>query len=129
MIVHCKITNLMIQIFERNRYLLDFASNCRQPLVDEIGFNLMPNALTEAIIQSVNIQRQKAPFTSNCYDSWTQTNYSEFIDSDLKYSMTQCQRTCTHSSILNDCGCYHAIFVDGDIDDSEPCNMTSTCKF
>ena len=52
------------------------------PLPDERGVDLMPNTLTRAAIQEVNITRQPSPYTSNCSGSWSTTNYSAYIDSD-----------------------------------------------
>ena len=71
-----------------------------RPLVDEFGYDLMPNTLTEAAIQGVLIERQPKPYPSQCFRDWSQTNYSNYIQNDWNYTLQQCQRACSHSTIL-----------------------------
>ena len=69
-----------------------------------------------------------APYTSECINYWTDTNYTDYIDEDWAYSLQQCQRVCTHSSILMDCQCFHPMFLDLDAPEQNSCNLTTDCK-
>ena len=100
-----------------------------RPLVDEFGYDLMPNTLTEAAIQGVLIERQPKPYPSKCFKDWSQTNYSNYIQNDWNYTLQQCQRACSHSTILESCGCWHPLFLDTDAPNGKSaCNMTSSSK-
>ena len=68
--------------------------------MDELGYDLMPNTLSSVALQQINISRQKAPYETNCYDSWIQTNYSSYVEDGSDYSLQKCQRACSHSSVL-----------------------------
>ena len=97
-------------------------------MIDETGYDLMPNALTQGAIQSVNITRTASPFGSECISSWDNTNYTSYVHESWTYSLMQCQRVCTHSSVVQDCGCFHPLFLDQDAAELRPCNLTSGCK-
>ena len=99
------------------------------PLTEEYGLDLAPNTLTEAAVAQVNLVRQRDPYPSNCSDTWTDTNYTKFVPDHWPYSLQQCQRICSHSSILDQCGCFHPRFLDTESRFGyKPCNLSSTCK-
>ncbi len=99
------------------------------PLMDEMGNDLMPNSLTQAAMQEVIFEREKSPYPSDCYDSWTQTNYSDYIMDQWPYSLLQCQRVCTHSFVLMECGCFHPLFLDTEAKGDKPCDLASDSKY
>ena len=80
--------------------------------MDELGYDLMPNTLSSVALQQINISRQKAPYSSNCYDSWTQTNYSSYVENGSDYSLQKCQRACSHSSVLEGIDYFSKIRID-----------------
>ena len=100
-------------------------------MVDEFGNDLMPNALTEAAISEVFIERLPPPYAGmsfqkiylaavclhfsllkgDCVKDWGKTNYSDYTQPDWSYTLQQCQRVCSHSSILEACGCFHPMFL------------------
>ena len=103
------------------------------PLVSERGYDLMPNTQTNVAIQEVNITRLPDPYPSKCMSEWSETNYTDFVTSkDNKtwpYSLLQCKRTCSFSQILEECGCYHPIYLDLDAKSSwSPCDLSTNCK-
>jgi hypothetical protein len=101
-----------------------------RPLVDEFGYDVMPNTLTEAAIQQLYLERQPAPYTSNCTNDWSHTNYTEYVPDGWSYTLQQCQRFCSHSSIMDTCDCFHPVFLDSDSRfGNSPCNLTSGCKY
>jgi hypothetical protein len=104
----------------------------QMPLVDEFGFDVNANTLTQAAIEQALVERQPEPYTSRCSHDWSKSNYSDYVGpAHVNYSLQQCQRFCSHSSIVMDCQCFHPVFLD----DSEtgpktsPCNLTSGCEY
>ena len=93
-----------------------------------MGQDLTPNTLTEAAVQGLNLTRLQSPYPSKCMSNWSETNYTDYIDKDWSYNLLQCQRVCTHSSVLMDCGCFHPLFMDLDAAGETPCNLTDSCK-
>jgi len=94
-----------------------------RPMVDEFGNDLMPNALTEAAISEVFIERLPPPYAGDCVKDWEKTNYSDYTQPDWSYTLQQCQRVCSHSSIVEACGCFHPMFLDGDIANRSSYNL------
>ena len=61
------------------------------PLVDEEGMDLFPSTLTHASIQETSLTRQPWPYTSECIDSWSGTNYTVMEDVGVvPYSLSVC---------------------------------------
>ena len=47
----------------------------------------------------------------DCVKDWEKTNYSDYTQPDWSYTLQQCQRVCSHSSIVEACGCFHPMFL------------------
>ena len=59
------------------------------PLIDEKGIDIQPNTLTQLGVQEMVVTRIEAPWTSQCINSWSMTNYSGVASHhpNLPYSM------------------------------------------
>ena len=91
--------------------------------------------------------RLESPYETDCYQSWTQTNYStQFLNStNWPYSfmvrfgylllsvlfspyLQQCKRFCVLDAVMQDCDCFHPLYLD--IDDTRhnkvPCDLSDS---
>jgi len=98
------------------------------PTVADSGIDVPTNVLTNIAIEKKTVTRKKSPYTSKCDDEWSSTNYTDIVPSDWGYTLKLCQRTCIHSMITQDCGCFHPFYMDHPDweGDYAPCNLTDS---
>ncbi len=113
------------------------------------GYDISPSSLTSMAVQQVIHKRAPAPYSSNCTSNWSSSAYTKYVHIIIRkdllntafsitcyvpegwvYSMQLCQRFCVHSSVVEQCGCVHPIFMDSRVgsENIPACNLTDTCK-
>lgn len=107
-----------------------FHNSSFRPLVDEFGHDIQPSTSTNFALEAGIFTRMESPYDTDCFPSWSQTNYStQFLNSTKwPYSFMQCKRFCVFDAVMQDCGCFHPLYLD--IDDTRgghpPCDLSDS---
>ena len=73
----------------------------KDPIVEDIGFDLTPNTLTQVALHLTSINRVSAPYTSKCIKQWK--GPYDFVNSnapELPYSVVVSLLTSLHTYYL-----------------------------
>ena len=130
-------------------------------LLCRFSYTLSKKNINIQLFFQKTVTRKKSPYTSDCTDVWSSTNYTDIVPSDWGYTLKVsyigirehfwrkvncyflflldlcfdqlqlCQRTCIHSMITTDCGCFHPFYMDHPDweGDYAPCNLTDSREF
>ena len=79
------------------------------PNIESNTIKLRPETSTDVIVTVKSMERQQAPYSSQCQNSYPDSLTN--VEDAFMYSQTYCRSVCKSEYIFQKCGCYHPYFI------------------